>query len=121
MSRSKHLKPLTPAKANDCIKKVIWNLVSDLGDLDDMTHDDCDRLLRRLTEIRWSLEQTKKRGGVVVIEEDDTLITAYRCGTFNAYYQDPKTTSQKLSSHERKFLKQLCVAEDNAEPSQISQ
>lgn len=86
MSRSKHLKPLTPAKANDCIKKVIWNFVSDLGDLDDMTHDDCDRLLRRLTEIRWSLEQTKKRGGVVVIEEDDTLITAYRCGTFNAFW-----------------------------------
>lgn len=104
MSRSKHLKPLTPAKANDCIKKVIWNIVSDLGDLDDMTHDDCDRLLRRLTEIRWSLEQTKKRGGVVVIEEDDTLITAYRCGTFNAFYRDPIKTHPKLTRAEQAFV-----------------
>lgn len=104
MSRSKHLKPLTHAKANASIKSLILNLVDDLGDLEDITHDDCDFLLERLTELRLSLEQTKKRGGLVVIEEDDTLITAYRCGTFNAFYRDPAKSHPKLSRAEQAFV-----------------
>ncbi len=57
-----------------------------------------------LTERIAGTQTGRIRGGLVVIEEDDTLITAYRCGTFNAFYRDPAKSHPKLSRAEQAFV-----------------
>lgn len=105
MSRSNYYKPIGSQMANDLIREYLYERAVDLGDLDTLTQEDCRRLLGDLQALKESLAQTRARGGVIVIEEDDTLITAYRAGSFKAGYVEQKNSAPHMTRAEKAFLR----------------
>lgn len=104
MSRTFHLKHINRTAAEDRIRKFLLDAAERLGLGTELDADDCRRLAKLLGNLQEELKATSRRGGLVLVSQDDSLITAYRCNSFNPMHVSHDTAGFNLSSDERKFL-----------------
>lgn len=69
------------------IKKEMIDLALDYGEIDGdrytLTRKECQNRIAELRQQQKMLEHAHKKGGIIVVMADDTVITAFRANSFS--------------------------------------
>ncbi len=109
MCRTRHLKQYTDGAATEIIRHYLMDRARSKGLNDSLGATDCQTVLADLLKVKRSLEAVRRRGGVVVVSEGESFLTAYRFDSFNSRYLAPETHAARLSSSEKHFLSERGV------------
>lgn len=109
MSRSRHLKQYTDGAATEIIRSYLLEQARSKGLDDRLDATACRAILEDLLQVKRSLEAVRRRGGVVVVSEGESFITAYRFGSINYGYLAHESHVVRLTSQEKHFLSERGV------------
>lgn len=116
MCHTHHIKHVSENAADT---RLLAHLLETLGldaSAEKLSPEECRVLSSMLGALRRQFEAMQKRGGVVIVSDAETLITAYRCGSLNSRYQDPKAHCRPLSGEERRWAKNFYQVGCHAQP-----